>query len=245
VAITVVDDFERRNEKMTTSNLHVAQRATKSSKPYKGPAMEGLIAHWYANNTKQGREFATLAERLSRQLPAGSQILEVAPGPGYLSIELARRGNYQIVGLDISKTFVEIAQAHARAAGVAVYFRQGNASALPFAAESFDLIVCCAAFKNFSEPVRAISEMHRVLKPGGKALIQDLRRDAPATEIDAAIAAMDMNWLNRLFTKLTFSTFLLKNAYSQAEMRAMVAQTQFGSSEIQLDGIGMEVWLQK
>jgi ubiquinone/menaquinone biosynthesis C-methylase UbiE len=38
---------------------------------------------------------------------------------------------------------------------------------MPFPAESFDLILCRAAFKNFSRPVEAIDEMHRVLKPAG------------------------------------------------------------------------------
>ena len=48
---------------------------------------------------------------------------------------------------------------------------------------SFDLIICRAAFKNFSEPLQALHEMHRVLKPGGKALIMDLRRDASLEDI--------------------------------------------------------------
>jgi ubiquinone/menaquinone biosynthesis C-methylase UbiE len=64
---------------------------------------------------------------VSEILPAGGRILEVAPGPGYLAIELAKNEKYQIVGLDISKSFVEIAQTKAKA-GVAVDFRHGNAS---------------------------------------------------------------------------------------------------------------------
>jgi ubiquinone/menaquinone biosynthesis C-methylase UbiE len=237
--------FRQENEQMTTSNLRVGQAGGKPAKAYKGPAMEGMIARWYAKNTKQGREFSTLAERLSKLLPSGSQILEVAPGPGYLAIELAKQGNYQIVGLDISKTFVEIAQANANAAGVKVHFRQGNAAAIPFEAETFDFIVCCAAFKNFSEPVQAISEFHRVLKPGGKALINDLRRNASPAEIESAVNEMGLNWINRLLTRLVFRTFLLKNAYTPDELRAMVGQTKFGSCEIELDAIGMGVWLQK
>ena len=58
-------------------------------------------------------------------------------------------GNYHIVGLDISRTFVEIAQAKAREAAVDIDFCQGNASHMPLADDLFDFLVCSAAFKNF------------------------------------------------------------------------------------------------
>lgn len=229
----------------TTPQFAMKSQAPKRGKPYKGVAMEGMIATWYAKNTRQGREFDTLAARLRAILPTGSHILEVAPGPGYLAVELAKGGDYTVVGLDISKTFVEIAQNQARAAGVTVDFRHGNAAAMPFAAATFDFIVCCAAFKNFTEPVTAIREMARVLKPGGQALISDLRKDASLADIDAEIAQMGMNWLNRHFTKFTFRYMLLKNAYTPTAIRNFVAQTPFSQCDIQPAGIGMEIWLKQ
>jgi ubiquinone/menaquinone biosynthesis C-methylase UbiE len=230
---------------MTTERLPSVQPSTKPVKPYKGMAMEGMIARWYAQNARRDREINTMVNRVRTVLSEASRILEVAPGPGYLAIELAHNGRYEVVGLDISKTFVEIAQANAREAGVNVEFRHGNASAMPFAATTFDFIVCCAAFKNFSEPVQAIREMERVLKPGGQALINDLRHDAALAQIDAHIGEMGLNWLNRLFTKLVFRQTLLKNAYTPAQIRQFVAQTNFGQCEIGEDGIGMEIWLKK
>jgi ubiquinone/menaquinone biosynthesis C-methylase UbiE len=97
----------------------------------------------------------------------------VAPGPGYLAIEIAKRGDSRVTGLDISETFVRIAQTNARAENVDVDFQHGNASAIPFSDASFDFIVCRAAFKNFTDPVGALDEMFRVLAPGGSRL--DLR----------------------------------------------------------------------
>ena len=88
---------------------------------------------------------------------------------------------------------------------------------MPFEDGAFDLIVCRAAFKNFSEPVRAIEEMHRVLKPGGKALILDLRRDASPEVIAAHVDEMNVGWLNALFIKLTFKHMLLKRAHFEGE----------------------------
>jgi len=215
-------------------------------KGYKGVGMEGKVAAWYAKNTaKDLAEFQALAERLSNDLPAGARILEVAPGPGYLSIELARRGQYEIAGLDISKTFVEIAARNARQASLKIDFRQGNASAMPFAADTFDLIVCRAAFKNFSQPVEALNEMHRVLKPGGRSLIIDLRSDASLEDIDTYINGARLGWANALVYKLTFRYLLIPRAYSRQQFTAMASRSQFRTAEIGESGIGFEIMLIK
>jgi ubiquinone/menaquinone biosynthesis C-methylase UbiE len=206
--------------------------------------MEGIIATWYAGNTREQDDFKATAERLRKQLKAGSRILEVAPGPGYLAVELAKDG-FKVTGLDISKSFVEIGRENARQAKVAVDFRLGNASEMPLPSDSFDFVVCRAAFKNFTEPARAIQEMYRVLVPGGKALIIDLRRDAKPEAVDQEIAKMHMNAINRWMTKWTFHSFLLKNAYTVNEIRALVAQTDFHTCDIQTDALGMEIWLSK
>ena len=143
-----------------------------------------------------------------------SRVLEVAPGPGYFAIELAKLGNYQITGLDISKTFVGMARASAAKAGVRVDFRRGNASNMPFGNESFDFLLCRAAFKNFSEPHCALEEIHRVLKPGGQALIIDLRRDTSKESINQAVNDMNLGTVNGILTKLAFR-FSCSNALIQ------------------------------
>ena len=80
-----------------------------------------------------------------------------------------------VTGLDISKTFVELARKNAANSGVHVQCEHGNASQMPFANQSFDFLVCRAAFKNFANPLGALKEMSRVLKPGARGLIIDLR----------------------------------------------------------------------
>jgi ubiquinone/menaquinone biosynthesis C-methylase UbiE len=214
-------------------------------KPYKGLAMEGLIARWYARNTGKSIEpFRKAAQDIARQVPGGSTVLEVAPGPGFLAIELARLGSYHIVGLDISKSFVRIATENASKAEVEVTFREGNASSMPFEPDSFDFVYCRAAFKNFAEPVKALHEMYRVLKPGGKAVIHDLRRDASPEGIAAAVEQMGQGWLNSLLTRRILR-WLRKRAYSPDDFRQMVAQTPFGTCDITCDLIGLEVSLRK
>jgi ubiquinone/menaquinone biosynthesis C-methylase UbiE len=215
-------------------------------KGYKGIGMEGKVATWYAKNTARDTpEFQALADRLTNDLPIGTRILEVAPGPGYLSIELARRGRYEITGLDISKTFVEIAAENARQASLKIDFRQGNASAMPFGEQTFDLIVCRAAFKNFSQPVAAMNEMHRVLRPGGRAFIIDLRKDASMNDIHTYINGARLGWANSLIYKLTFRYLLIPRAYSKQQFREMALRSRFGTAEIGESGIGLELTLVK
>lgn len=215
-------------------------------KGYKGLGMEGRVAKWYATNTRKDLdEFKALAKRVSANLAAGASVLEVAPGPGYFSIELAKLGKYKITGIDISKTFVELARTNAREDNVEVDFQRGNASQMPFQDDSFDLIVCCAAFKNFTEPVQALQEMRRVLHPGGKALIIDLRRDASKQTIDAYVNKMNIGAVNSVVTKLTFRLMLLKRAYTRDEFERFIVESGFGKSEIQETPIGLEIWLLK
>jgi ubiquinone/menaquinone biosynthesis C-methylase UbiE len=214
------------------------------SQRFRIPEMEGRTARWYARQRgteSQLRENGRQAGRLTEGLPAGAAILEVAPGPGYFAVELAKRG-YQVAGLDISRTMVQIATEHARRAGAAVDFRLGDATELPFDADSFDLVVCQAAFKNFRHPVKALDEMHRVLRPGGTAVIQDLNREATRADIAGDVRAMRLSAPNAAITRLTLG-WLRRRAHPAAEFRRLAAQSEFGGGEISTDGLGLEVRL--
>lgn len=158
---------------------------------------------------------------------------------------MAKLGDYQVTGLDVSQTFVEIARKNAAEAKVKVQFRHGNASQMPFDNAQFDYIVCRAAFKNFAEPGKAIEELHRVLKPGGRALIVDLRRNATPQSITEAVNGMNLSMFNRFITRLTFRFMLLKRAWTKPEFEQLVAQTKFGKADIREELIGLEVVLKK
>lgn len=217
-----------------------------AAKGYKGMGMEGPIAKWYAKVThKDIEEFRALARRMAEGIQPEASVLEVAPGPGYFAIELAKLGKYKITGLDISETFVGIARKNAGEAGVEIDFRRGNASNMPFGEESFDLILCRAAFKNFTDPVGALREMRRVLKIGGRAVIIDLRKDTPKKEIDAHVDNMHVGKLNSAFMKFTFRAMLLKRAYTRADFERFIAESGFPRFEIGEAPVGFEVKLFK
>ena len=215
-----------------------------AAKAYKGLGMEGWVARWYAANTgKDLSDFTAQARKLAASLAPAAAVLEIAPGPGYFAIELARAGNFRITGLDISATFVDLARKNAADARVEVDFRRGDAAHMPFDANTFDGIFCRAAFKNFSEPLKALNEMHRVLKPGGRAIIIDLRKDASWDEIAAYVDGLHISRTSTWMTKFTFKHMLLKRAYTEGQMKALAGESDFKSCEMITTAVGMEVRL--
>lgn len=213
-------------------------------KPYKGRGMEGFIATLYARQAEHDRDdLQATARRIAARLNAGSRVLEIAPGPGLLTIELARLTGGRVTGIDISHSFVQIAGDNARSAGVEVDFEHGDAADLPFPDDQFDTIVCRAAFKNFSRPLVALNEMHRVLKPGGTALIIDLRKDYSSRAV--ADYFENHGFVAAAIIKLTFRFMLKGRAYTKDGMAELVSQSQFGDGEFRLDPIGFELTLHK
>lgn len=116
---------------------------------------------------------------------------------------------------------------------------------MPFSEESFDFVYCSAAFKNFSEPVKALDEMHRVLSPGGRALIVDLRKDVSVDEIDTYLDRSGRSRIDAWITGWTFRHMLIKRAYSRDDLLRMAGQSRFGRCEIGADSIGVELRLTK
>ncbi len=145
-------------------------------------AVEGPIAAWYARITGvDRRRFVDAAKGVAARVPRGGRVLELAPGPGYLAIEIAKLG-YRVTGVELSRSLIAIACASAPAAGVTVDVVHGDAAHLPFADASFDHVVCMAALESIADPVGALAEIHRVLVAGARASIHELRRDAARGE---------------------------------------------------------------
>ena len=215
-------------------------------KAWKGTGMEGWVARWYARTRRNDMEdFRREAKAVAERLHPGCDVLEVAPGPGFFAVELAKQGAFKLTGLDVSRTLVEIAAENARKAGVKIDFRLGNAAAMPFADESFDMTYCAAAFKNFSEPVRALDEMYRVLRPEGEAVVVDLCKDASLDEIDTYVKQSKRRWIDAWMTKWTFRHVLLKRAYTGEEFIRIAEKSRFGTCQMNAGPLGFEVRLTK
>ena len=223
------------------------QTTDKQQKGYKGLPMEGIVARWYTRIRRSGsqiEEWRKQAAQLTGGLPDGADVLEVAPGPGYFAIEMARLDRLHVTGLDISHTLVGIARENARQAGVSVDFQQGDVSSMPFSEGSFDLIVCQAAFKNFSRPGKAIDEMYRVLRDGGTAVIQDMWKDASDATIREEVNPMRLSPVNAFLTRRTLG-MLRRRAYTKEQFERLATASAFGRCEIETSGISIEVRLKK
>jgi ubiquinone/menaquinone biosynthesis C-methylase UbiE len=115
---------------------------------------------------------------------------------------------------------------------------------MPFEAESFDLIICQAAFKNFRRPVDALNEVHRVLRSGGTAVIQDLRQDASSADIDQEVKRQKLGAMNGFITRWILGA-LRHRAYSRLQFERLVSESAFRACDVKANGIGLEVWLRK
>lgn len=105
---------------------------------------------------------------------AGERALDLATGTGLMALLLARVAE-EVCGCDVTREMISRAEAAAAEAGVQnVSFVEAEASRLPFAETSFDLVTSRTAFHHFPEPQRALAEISRVLKPGGRFTIEDV-----------------------------------------------------------------------
>lgn len=147
-------------------------------------------AFWDANpcggSWSNYAEFADWIERtepyafnvLAKYEWAGKKVLEVGCGQGTVLTHLARR-NASMVGVDMSRVSILRTREGARELGLPVDVAQSDAESLPFADESFDAVVSFGVLHHTPDTGRAVREVRRVLKPGGRAIVMLYRTGNP------------------------------------------------------------------
>jgi ubiquinone/menaquinone biosynthesis C-methylase UbiE len=165
---------------MTMQHLHGKQRAP-------APATEGRTIRWarfydiLARWGTLGRITALRRRTLALAgIQAGEAVLDVGCGTGDLAI-LARRlagPAGTVAGIDAAPEMIAFARQKASRAGVAVDLRTAVAEALPFGDESFDVVLSTLVVHHLPGDLagRAFAEMGRVLRPGGRLVIVDMKR---------------------------------------------------------------------
>ncbi|MEM2958450.1 MAG: methyltransferase domain-containing protein [Candidatus Jordarchaeaceae archaeon] len=108
-------------------------------------------------------------------LQPDDRILDCCCGQGRHSLELARRGFKNVEGLDRSHYLIQKAKTQAKKEGLNVRFREGDARKLPYAPDTFDVVMILGNsfgyFETVQDDIRVLKEAFRVLKPWGKLLI--------------------------------------------------------------------------
>ena len=125
-----------------------------------------------------GSFYASVAADVATAAPNGGRVLDVGCGPGHLANRLARDHGLAVTGLDLDPSMIEQARANARRAVPAERrptFVVGGVATLPFLDASFDLVVSTLSMHHWADATAGQVEIGRVLRPGGRALIWDLR----------------------------------------------------------------------
>jgi ubiquinone/menaquinone biosynthesis C-methylase UbiE len=139
------------------------------------PRYDRSIARWEKVLFGDGRRWVCSRAR--------GAVLEVAIGTGR-NLAFYPAG-VRLTGIDLSPAMLAHAHQRARELGMEVDLREGDAQALPFADGSFDTVVCTLSLCNVPDDRKAVAEMRRVLKPGGRLLLLDHIR--AASRFDRAV----------------------------------------------------------
>ena len=164
--------------------------------------------------------------------------LEIGHGPGYLGLEwLKQTTGTRLVGLDISPDMKALAQRNAQAHGLAdrTQYHLGNCDQLPFDENAFDAVFTSGSLHEWANPCGAFDEIWRVLKPGGRYFISDLRRD--------------MSRLMQAFLWLSVRPkemrpglgTSIQAAYTPSELQAMLAKTCLKEAKVTSNMIGVDI----
>ena len=164
--------------------------------------------------------------------------LEVGPGPGYLGLEwLKKTTGTQLKGLEISPAMIQIAERNAQTYGFAdrVQYVKGDAQAMPFDDNFLDGVFTNGSLHEWSQPQKILKGIYRVLKPGGRYFISDLRRD--------------MNMLVEWFMKLVAQPKEIKPglitsinaAYTPEEITALLRETALRGAAVAPSPMGLVI----
>lgn len=107
----------------------------------------------------------------------GTKVLDIASGTADLAIEFARRaGKGCVVASDINHEMLAIGKKRLEAAGAGAYCVEADAEQLPFESNSFDVVTVSFGIRNMTHKDRALKEMLRVLRPGGRLLVLEFSK---------------------------------------------------------------------
>ncbi len=163
-----------------------------------------------------------------------ARVLDVGSGGGQLCVELAERGpGLRVTGLDISADQLRRARRRAGALGERVEFFEGTAMELPFPDESFDATVSYGSIKHWPDAARGVTEMLRVLRPGGLFAVVELDRGCGLEEARRYMSRWRLPRPARAAWLPIFRTYIAGGSIDLEQARELVAEQPFGEVTVQ------------
>jgi ubiquinone/menaquinone biosynthesis C-methylase UbiE len=187
-----------------------------------------------------------IAAKLAKNLPTGL-LADIGCGPGYLTTLIAKRyPSLRIVGVDAADEMIRAAEANAAQQGISdrVEYRQGDVGRLPLNDAELDFAISTLSLHHWSDPASAFDEVCRVLKPGGRMMLFDLRRDARRLVywlfafVQAAIVPAGLRRINEPMGSLLSS-------YALSELESMLSASRFEEWHVEGGVFWMFVWASK
>jgi ubiquinone/menaquinone biosynthesis C-methylase UbiE len=161
--------------------------------------------------------------------------LEIGPGPGYLGLEwLKKTEGTTLRALEISAEMIKMAEKNAIEYGLQnrVKYVEGDAQKMPFEDNTFDGVFTNGSLHEWSQPSRIFNEVYRCLKPGGKYLISDMRRDMNPF----------VKWFLKLMTKpKEIRPGLISSinaSYTVQEIQSILSKTDLKTSKVKKTTMG-------
>jgi SAM-dependent methyltransferase len=120
---------------------------------------------------------------------SGRRVLEVGCGNAYTLLKYAEYGAL-VYGLDLTQAAIDISRQRFAQKGLTGEFRVGSAEALPYDADLFDCICSMGVLHHVPDPARAVSEIHRCLKPGGRLIVMVYHRHSFHYQVTLRLRAL-------------------------------------------------------
>ena len=207
-------------------NIDTTTAAYTAAETYERFIVTGIFRYWTP----------LFLERAAPQM--GERVLDVACGTGVVARSVVplvgRRG--KVIGLDINPAMLEVACKQFSDHCEEIDWQEGQAEALPFSDEEFDLVTCQQGLQFFKDKTRAAQEMHRVLRPKGRVAIevwQSTERNIVFGQIFETIASV----FNIPATKVTtphsygdpdeLALLLIKAGFQQVKVEAVRQDVHF------------------
>jgi 2-polyprenyl-6-hydroxyphenyl methylase/3-demethylubiquinone-9 3-methyltransferase len=147
---------------------------------------------WWSDDIRWVRTLKNLVPGRLRWFDAridwqGKAVLDLGCAGGFMAEALAQRGA-QVTGIDPAAEAIDAARAHARTGGLRIGYDVGVGEALPYAAASFDAVVCVDVLEHVADLNKVLSEVARTLRPGGLFLYDTINRNPLARLATITIA---------------------------------------------------------